>query len=74
LSLASYWMLFVGVALAVLVLLTIFSTLVMAHWQEEDQDRLEIDLLQGKNFPSYIESNENLISSGTSSIARPSHR
>lgn len=72
--LASYWMLFVGVALAVLVLLTIFSTLVMAHWQEEDQDRLEIDLLQEKNLTSHIESDENLISPGTSSIAKPMNR
>jgi hypothetical protein len=74
LSLASYWMLFVGVALAVLVLLTIFSKLVMAHWQEEDQDRLEINLLQEKISPAYLESAENLMSPGTSSIARSSQR
>jgi HAMP domain-containing protein len=40
-----------GVVLAVLVLLAIFSMLVMARWQEEAQDRLEIELLQEKNFP-----------------------
>jgi hypothetical protein len=74
LSPASYWMLFVVVALTVLVWLTIFSMLVMAHWQEEDQDRLEIYLLQEENSPSYLESAENLLSAGSSSIARPSHR
>jgi hypothetical protein len=48
--------------------------LVVAHWQEEDQDRLEIELLQEKNSPYHSESDENLISSGTSSIAKPLNR
>jgi len=52
LSLASDWLVVVGVA-SILVLLAIFSMLVMAHWQEEDQDRLEIELLQRSGFPSH---------------------
>ncbi len=43
-SLASYGMFFVGVALGGLALLAIFSMLVMARKQDEDQDRLEIEL------------------------------
>jgi hypothetical protein len=61
LSLASYRIVFVSVALAVSQLLAIFSMWVMAHWQEEDQDRLEVELLQEKNFPYHIQSDENLI-------------
>jgi hypothetical protein len=72
--LASYWPVYVGALLAVSILLAIFSMLVVAHWQEEDQDRLEIELLQEKNSPYHSESDENLISSGTSSIAKPLNR
>jgi hypothetical protein len=43
-------MFFVGVALGGLVLLAIFSMLVMARKQDEDQDRLEIELRRGNNF------------------------
>jgi hypothetical protein len=44
LSLLSYGMFFVGVVLGGLVLLAIFSMLGMARKQDEDQDRLEVEL------------------------------
>jgi hypothetical protein len=44
LSFSSYGMVFVGLALGGMVLLTIFSMLSMARIQDEDQDRLEIEL------------------------------
>jgi hypothetical protein len=47
--------------------------LIMAHWQEEDQDRLEIDLLQEKFSPYHSEPIKDLISSRTSSITKPSN-
>jgi hypothetical protein len=50
LSLASYGMYFVGVALAGLVLLAIFSMLAMARKQDEGQDRLEIELWRENNL------------------------
>jgi hypothetical protein len=43
-------MFFLGVALGGLVLLAIFSMLVMARKQDEDQDRLEIELRRENNF------------------------
>ncbi len=43
---SSYGMFFVGVALGGVVLPAIFSMLVMARNQDEDQDRLEIELRQ----------------------------
>ncbi|MFA4901538.1 MAG: hypothetical protein WC600_02205 [Desulfobaccales bacterium] len=49
-SLSSYGMFFVGVALGGLVLLAIFSMLVMARKQDEDQDRLEIELRRENNL------------------------
>ncbi len=33
-----------------MVLVAIFSVLAMAHMQEEDQDRLEIELRRGNSF------------------------
>ncbi len=43
---SSYGMFFVGVALGGVVLPAIFSMLVMTRNQDEDQDRLEIELRQ----------------------------
>lgn len=43
-------MYFVGVALGGLVLLAIFSMLGMARKQDEDQDRLEIELRRENNL------------------------
>jgi hypothetical protein len=46
----SYEMFFICVGFGGLVLLAIFSMLAMAHMQEEDQDRLEIELRRGNSF------------------------
>ncbi|MHB9073153.1 MAG: hypothetical protein ACYC6G_06490 [Desulfobaccales bacterium] len=43
---------FVGVVLGGLVLLAIFSMLAMARKQDEDQDRLEIELRRENNLAS----------------------
>ena len=53
-------MLFGGVGLAGLVLLAIFSMLAMAHKQEEDQDRLEIELRRGNSFALPVDREGNL--------------
>ena len=45
----------VGVALAGLVLLAIFSMLAMARKQDEDQDRLEIELRRENHLASPID-------------------
>jgi len=50
LSPSSYGMFFVGMALGGLVLLAIFSMLAMARKQDEDQDRLEIELRRENNL------------------------
>jgi hypothetical protein len=61
LYLASYWMVFIGMLSAALVLLAIFSMLAMAQRQDEDQDRLEIELCRGSNFDSHINQESNPI-------------
>jgi hypothetical protein len=40
----------IGMGLGGLILLAIFSMLIMAHKQEEEQDRLEIELHREKGF------------------------
>jgi hypothetical protein len=52
LSLSSSGILFVGAVLGGLVLLAIFSMLAMARKQDEEQDRLEIELSRENNLAS----------------------
>lgn len=49
-SLSSCGIYFVGLALGGVVLLAIFSMLAMARKQDEDQDRLEIELRRQNNL------------------------
>jgi hypothetical protein len=53
-------MYFAGVALGGLVLLAIFSMLAMAHEQDEDQDRLEIELRRENNLGDHEGSPDNI--------------
>ena len=71
--LTSYWLVFIGVVSGTLLSQAIFSMLAMAHCQEEDQDRLEVEL-RGENFPYHLEPADNLINLGTPSTARLSNR
>jgi sensor domain CHASE-containing protein len=48
-SFTSYWMVFVGIAMATLVSLAIFSMLSMASQQEENQDIQEMELVSKSN-------------------------
>jgi hypothetical protein len=53
----------IGVALAALVLIALFSMLDMAHRQEEDQDRLEFELTQNRSFLGHLDLENDLIRS-----------
>jgi hypothetical protein len=67
LPLSSYGILFVGVAVGGLLMLVIFNMLAMAHRQDEDQDRLEIELGRGNLSLAPVIMGEPLILSGSRS-------